>query len=156
MKKIKILNWLLIIFIALGIISIIGILCFLIYDFSYIEVIYSKSELGMTSFYIIIILTLMLLFGLYQVQQSLASFIKNSFFNSKSAKLLKRGGFILILNGILSGLHTLAFLSIFSEKRYFSNLTDDVMMIMIGIGLMAVSEIISKGASIEQENLLII
>ena len=155
MKKIKILNWSLIIFIALGVISIISNIGMMVYDNHYIETIYLKSGFGMTSFYIMNGLTFMLLFGLYQVQQSFSSFIKNSFFNSKSAKLIKKGGFILILNGIISGLHNLSFLDI-DSGRIFSNYMMYAMIILIGIGLMAVSEIISKGERIEQENLLII
>ena len=155
MKKIKILNWSLIIFIALGVISITANFGMMIYDNHYIEMIYSKSGFGMTSFYIMNGLTFMLLFGLYQVQQSFASFVRNSFFNSISAKLIKKGGFILILNGILSGLHSMFFLNKTPES-IIANYMMYAMIIMIGIGLMAVSEIISKGESIEQENLLII
>lgn len=155
MKKIKILNWSLIIFIALGVISIIANFGMMIYDNHFIDMIYSKSGFGMTSFYIINALTLMLLFGLYQVQQSFSSFIKNSFFNSRSAKLIKKGGLLLVANGILSGLHSMFFFNKTPES-IIANYMMYAMIILIGIGLMAVSEIISKGERIEQENLLII
>lgn len=155
MKKIKILNWSLIIFIALGLIGIIGNFGLMLYDNNHFEMIYSNTELGIKSFYIMNGLTLMLLFGLYQVQKSFSSFIKNSFFNSKSAKLLKKGGLLLILNGILSGINNMFFLYKTPES-IIANYMMYAMIIMIGIGLMAVSEIISKGERIEQENLLII
>ena len=155
MKKIKILNSSLIIFIALGVISIITNFGMMIYDYQYIEMIYSKSGFGMISFYIMSGLTFMLLLGLYQVQQSFSSFIRNSFFNSKSAKLLKKGGLLLIANGILSGLNSMFFFYKTPES-IIANYMMNAMIILIGIGLMAISEIISKGESIEQENLLII
>ena len=155
MKKIKILNSSLIIFIALGVISIITNFGMMIYDYQYIEMIYSKSGFGMISFYIMNGLTFMLLLGLYQVQQSFSSFIKNSFFNSRSALYLKKGGFILIINGILSGVNNL-YPSNKSVESLITNYMMYAMIILIGIGLMAVSDIVSKGEIIEQENLLTI
>ena len=154
MKKIKILNWSLIIFIAIGLIAFVTNFVMLLFSQDF-KMIYSSSPLGMISFYITNALSLMLMVGFYQVQQSFSSFIKNSFFNSKGAKLIKKGGFVLILNGILSGLHNLTFLYITPDK-IITNYMMYAMIILIGIGLMAVSEIISRGESIEQENLLII
>lgn len=155
MKKIKILNWSLILFVSLGIISILANFGMLLFNNNYFEKIYSKSEMGMTSFYLINALTFMLLYGLYQVQQSFSSFIKNSFFNSKSAKLLKKGGFILILNGVLSGINNL-FPVNESKEISITNYMMYAMIVLIGIGLIAVADIIDKGKIIEQENLLII
>lgn len=155
MKKIKILNWSLILFIALAIISIVANFGMLLFDYNNFEMIYSKSKLGMISFYIINTLTFMLLYGLYQVQQSFSSFIQNSFFNSKSSEFLKKGGFILILNGLLSGIANL-FPVNESTEISITNYMMYAMIILVGIGLMAVSEIVAKGESIEQENSLII
>jgi hypothetical protein len=155
MKKIKILNWSLIIFITLGVFAIVAAFAQLLFYRETFEVLYLKSTFGISTFYIMNALTLLLLFGLYQVQQSFSFFIKNSFFNSQSAKLLKKGGFLLILNGFLSVFNNLFSLNIATETL-ISNYMMYAMIILIGIGLMAVSDIIFKGEIIEQENLLTI
>jgi hypothetical protein len=155
MKKIKILNWSLIIFIVLGTIGLLGNIAQLLFEKQAFEKIYANKSFGINSAYIMIALTGSLLFGLFQVQQSFSYFIKNSFFNSKSAILLKKGGFILILNGILSGVNNLFFHNK-SVDSLITNYMMYAMIVLIGIGLMAVSDIINKGEIIEQENLLTI
>lgn len=155
MKKIKILNWSLIIFLILGVIGIIGNFVILIFDKTSFETIYTDTQFGINLFYFRNGLTCLLLFGLYQVQQSLSSFIKNSFFNSKSAKFLKKGGSILILFGVLSGINNLFYLNN-TPENIITNYMMYAMIILIGIGLLAVSDIINKGEIIEQENMLTI
>jgi hypothetical protein len=155
MKKIKILNWSLIIFIILGVIGIIGNFVILIFDKPFFETIYKDTRFGINLFYFMNVLTCLLLFGLYQVQQSFSSFIKNSFFNSKNSKFLKKGGSILILFGVLSGINNLFSLHKTPES-IITNYMMYAMIILIGIGLLAVSDIINKGEIIEQENMLTI
>jgi hypothetical protein len=155
MKKIKILNWSLIIFITLAIIGLVANFAQMLFNRQTFEAVCSKTGLGSSYFYTMNALTSLLLFGLYQVQQSFSSFIKNSFFNSRSAKLLQKGGFLLILNGLLSGINNLFSLNK-APEMLIANYMMYTMIILIGIGMMAVSDIISKGEIIEQENLLTI
>lgn len=155
MKKIKLLNWSLIFFISLGLVGLVSNFGQFLFDKETFKLVYSTTRFGINSFYIINALTCLLLFGLYQVQQSFSSFIKNSFFNSRSALYLKKGGFLLIINGILSGVNNL-YPSNKSVESLITNYMMYAMIVLIGIGLMAVSDIVSKGEIIEQENLLTI
>lgn len=152
MKKIKFLNGLLIIFIIL---TTLGITSNLIISIYYKDPFLGQNQDAFYSFYSSIFLSCVLVFGMYQVQQALSSFIKNSYFNSKSAKFLKRGGIILIANGVLSIVYNLGFSSSDLNLKIINYIMYAI-IIMVGIGLMAVSDIISKGEIIEQENFLTI
>lgn len=151
MRKIKILNGSLLIFITLGIVGLVTNFAQMLFSKAAFEAINSKTGLGIFYFLTMDLLTFVFLFGLYQVQQSLKSFIENSFFNFKSAILLKKGGFLLIINGLLSSLNNLFSLNKPLESL-ISNYTMYFMLILIGIGLMAMSDIIARGTLIQEEN----
>ena len=152
MRKIKFLNWTLILFIGL---TTLGILGNIIVSIAYKDTFLRNNEDLIISYYSTSFLSCILVFGLYQVQQAFSSFIKNTYFNSNSARFLKKGGFILIINGLLSVIYNL----VIASKDLNMIITNYIMyatIIMVGIGLMAVSDIVSKGETIEQENFLTI
>jgi hypothetical protein len=89
--------------------------------------------------------------GLWFIHQSFSSFIEKGLFNLKSASYLSTGGHILAFTGIIS----FVFDSIKSQKgieTMIISIVLNILLLIIGFGLIAVSHILKKGTTIKQEN----
>lgn len=157
MKKIKILNVLMIVFLIIGTVGLVANLIFLIVakdlkiDFNY-----SGTTLGYITPYISTLLTSLLIKGIYNIQRALSNCLKHNYFNSKSSAHFQKAGIILVVFGLLC--LTFHFLNYnFDDKELLlMNCVIYILVLLIGISLTAVADIINKGEIIEQENLLTI
>lgn len=148
MIKFKILRWALRLFLLICLIGIASN-SYLTYMFRS-ENLKSQSELQ--HFYISSAMIVLLSTGLYLVHQSFTSFIKRSFFNRKSAVYLSSGGYILAATGLIGFVMDIIRWNALSESSLITNIAANTMLLLIGFGLTAVSDIIKKGENIKREN----
>lgn len=157
MKKIIILNWVLKIFIALLILAV-PINEVLRYNLSNeaITLMYKDSIFGNCSPYVMLIRIAILIFALFNIQKGLQGFIKEDFFNFKSSERFNRSGYLLLLLSVSGIIITLLGLNQSQDVETLSNIIIDLLLLAIGIGLLAFSDVIKKGNTIETENNLTI
>lgn len=157
MKKIIILNWVLKIFIALLILAV-PINEVLRYNLSNeaITLMYKDSIFGNFSPYVMFLRIAILIFALFNIQKGLQGFIKEGFFNFKSSERFNRSGYLLLVLSVSGIIITLLGMNQSQEVETLSNIIIDLLLLAIGIGLLAFSDVIKKGNSIETENNLTI
>jgi hypothetical protein len=157
MKKIIILNWVLKIFIALLILAV-PINEVLRYNLSGEEItlMYRESIFGNFSPYVMLMRIAILIFALFNIQKGLQGFIKEGFFNFKSSERFNRSGYLLLLLSVSGIIITLLGMNQSKDVEILSNIILDLLLLAIGIGLLAFSDIIKKGNIIETENNLTI
>ncbi len=156
MKKIKILYITLFLFMIFGVLGIIGNLLAIFLGEINLREVYAYRNFGILTPFISFLISMVILFGIFNIQKALLGFIRNTYFNTNSAKHLKTGGLILIVSSILAisnGFINGSFVD--KESLILSSIIYCLIMI-IGIAVLAVSDIISKGELIEQENFLTI
>lgn len=157
MKKIIILNWVLKIFIALLILAV-PINEVLRYNLSNeaITLMYKDSIFGNFSPYVMLMRIAILIFALFNIQKGLQGFINEGFFNFKSSERFNRSGYLLLVLSVSGIIITLLGMNQSKDVETLSNIIIDLLLLAIGIGLLAFSDVIKKGNSIETENNLTI
>lgn len=154
MKKIRLLHSAMLVIIILGVLGTVGnLLAILIGDVNLKEV-YKYRNFGLFTPFVSMLITAIIILGVFEIKKALFGFLQNSYFNLKSANHLKRGGMILVFssicavaNGIINGSFVDKELFILSSVIY-------ALLLIIGIAVLAVSDMINKEEVIEQENLL--
>ena len=157
MKKITILNWGLKLSIGLLILAIPITEC-LRYNMSSeaITLIYKDSIFGNFSPYVMLVRIAILILTLFNIQKGLQGFNKEGFFNFKSSERFNRSGYLLLLLSV-SGIIIRLFGMIQSpEDQILSDIIMYLLLLAIGFGLLAFSDVIKKGNIIEKENNLTI
>jgi hypothetical protein len=156
MRKIIILNWVLKIFIRVQIIAI-PIWEYMRYNLTSEQItwMYKDSIFGNFSHYIMLVRVTVLISGIVYIQKGLQAFIREGFFNFKSSKRFKIGGYLLSITSIFSIIVSLLNMKK-SIKGEFSSIIMELLLLAIGIGLLALSDVIKKGNIIETENNLTI
>jgi hypothetical protein len=157
MKKIIILNWVLKIFIVLLILAV-PINEVLRYNLSNeaITLMYKDSIFGNFSPYVMLMRIAILIFALFNIQKGLQGFINEGFFNFKSSERFNRSGYLLLVLSVSGIIITLLGMNQSQDVKTLSNIIMDLLLLAIGIGLLAFSDVIKKGNSIETENNLTI
>jgi hypothetical protein len=157
MKKIIILNWVLKIFIALLILAV-PINEVLRYNLSNeaITLMYKDSIFRNFSPYVMFVRITILIFALFNIQKGLQGFINEGFFNFKSSERFNRSGYLLLVLSVSGIIITLLGMNQSQDVETLSNIIMDLLLLAIGIGLLAFSDVIKKGNSIETENNLTI
>lgn len=148
MIKFKILRWALKLFITL---------CLLIFAGNSYAVYSLQSENLKTPsellhFYIADAMIALLIIGLYLIHQSFTSFMRRSYFNSKSAIYMSSGGYVLAAIGLAGLVIDLTGLNSLPDSGLIMTIIANCMLLLIGFGLTAVSDIIKKGENIKREN----
>jgi hypothetical protein len=157
MKKIIILNWVLKIFIGLLILAIPIDEC-LRYNMSSeaITLMYKDSIFGNFSPYVMLMRIAILIFALFNIQKGLQGFIKEGFFNFKSSERFNRSGYLLLLLSVSGIIITFLGMNQSQGVETLSNIIMYLLLLAIGVGLLAFSDVIKKGNIIETENNLTI
>jgi hypothetical protein len=157
MKKIIVLNWVLKIFIGLLIFAIVVNEC-LRYNMSSeaIALMYKESIFGSFSPYIMLIRIGVLILALFNIQKGLQAFIIEGFFNFKSSEKFNRSGYFLLLLGVSGIIIRLLRMTQTPKDQILSDIIMYSLLLAIGIGLLAFSDVIKKGNIIETENNLTI
>lgn len=156
MTKIKILHAFMILFLMLGVLGIIGnLLAIFMGNFNW-TAIYTDGTFGIVKPIISLVLSIIMLFGVFQIQQALYFTLKCNYFNAKSTQYLKRGGLILMLFSVAGIANDFIIVDFDNNQSLLLSSINYSLILIIGIAVLAVSDIISKGKVIEQENLLTI
>ena len=156
MKKIKILYITMFLFIIFGALGIIGNLLAIFLGEINLREVYAYRNFGILTPFISFLISMVILFGIFNIQKALLGFIRNTYFNTKSTKHLKTGGLILIVSSILAISNGFINGSFVDKESLILSSIIYCLILIIGIAVLAVSDIISKGELIEQENFLTI
>ena len=117
---------------------------------------YKDSVFGNFSPYIMLARIAILIFALFNIQKGLQSFIKEGFFNLKSSQHFKKSGYLLLIISLFGILISLQGIDGAAKGETISDIIIYLLLLSIGIGLLAFSDVIKKGNSIETENNLTI
>lgn len=159
MKKIKLLNYLMIAFLIIGTFGLVANLVLIILvlpNETKTMIDYSETNLGRFTPVATALLIMLLIKGIQNIQRALSCNIKYNYFNSRSAHYLQRAGILLILFSILCIAFDFSNYKLEDTQSFLLNLMNHVLVMSVGIALTAVSDLIKKGEIIEQENLLTI
>lgn len=156
MKKIKILYITMFLFIIFGALGIIGNLLAIFLGKINVRELYAYRNFGILTPFISILISMVILFGVFNIQKALHGFLRNTYFNTKSAKHLKTGGLILVVSSIFAIANGFINGSFVDKESLILSSIIYCLILIIGIAVLAVSDIISKGELIEQENILTI
>lgn len=153
MKKITILNWVLKIFIGILILAIPINEC-LRYNMSNeaLTLKYKDSVFGNYSPYIMLAIIALLIIALLNIQKGLQGFIKDGYFNFRSSERFKISEYLLLMISIIGITISLLGMKQSSETEILSNTVMYLLLIAIGIGLLAFSDVIKKGNVLKTEN----
>ena len=99
----------------------------------------------------------LLLLGLVYIERGLSYCIKKGYFNNRSIFKFKRGGVFLILSGLISLIMSAIMLfsqtnTILVQNLMNQNISKSFLIIVIGLGLVIISDFIKKGNIIQSEN----
>ena len=144
------------VFIILGVLGTVGnLLAILIGDINLQEV-YKYRNFGIFTPFVSMFITAIIIFGVFEIKKALLGFLQNSYFNSKSANHLKSGGIILVFSSICAVANGVTNGAFVDKESFILSSVIYALLLIIGIAVLAVSDIINKGKVIEQENLLTI
>ncbi|RTY85352.1 hypothetical protein EKL97_01695 [Flavobacterium sp. LS1P28] len=121
-----------------------------------ITIMYKESIFGNLSPYIMIVRIAVLILALFNIQKGLQGFIKEGFFNFKGSERFKRSGYLLLLLSVYGIIIRLLGMSQNPKDQILSDIIMYLLLLAIGIGLLAFSDVIKKGNIIETENNLTI
>ncbi|RTY76459.1 hypothetical protein [Flavobacterium sp. LS1R10] len=121
-----------------------------------ITIMYKESIFGNLSPYIMIVRIAVLILALFNIQKGLQGFIKEGFFNYKGSERFKRSGYLLLLLSVYGIIIRLLGMSQKPKDQILSDIIMYLLLLAIGIGLLAFSDVIKKGNIIETENNLTI
>ena len=153
MTKFKIIRWILKFFISLFLL-LIAANTSAIYTILYDS---SVPKATVTLLCTSIPITLMFVIGLYYIHQSCTMFIRRGYFNTKSAQYLSTGGYIMMIKAIISLILIAVFFDAKKDtieliRNLESNVSFNTILIIIGLSLVAISDIIKQGEIIKTEN----
>lgn len=157
MKKIKVLHKVLMV---INIMILIGI----IFGFALFYGIVPQGDMpvhgqkpNQLSFIILNLFSLIQLFGMYQIQKSFNLMININYFNLESVKLMKTGGYILIITSITSQLTAFLLFGdiIINEITPELGLIEFLatfITIVIGVGFLIFADTLSRGNKLKEDN----
>ncbi|MFV8368672.1 hypothetical protein [Flavobacterium sp. LB2R40] len=121
-----------------------------------ITLMYKESIFGNFSPYIMLLQIVILILAILNIQKGLQAFIKEGLFNFKSSERFKRSGYLLLLISVFGIIIRLLNMNHSPEDQILSDIIMYLLLLAIGIGLLAFSDVIKKGNIIETENNLTI
>ena len=148
MKKIKILHGFLVMLILLYVTHFYTTL-FIMPNFVDI---FENKIFGVSQFYLEFGFSILLFLGLIFTQISLFFVIKKGYFNYKSTMLFKRGGILILISGLLNLILGIALFWSNKEDVYINNILRAFPIVLIGFGLIIISDFLKKGNQLKSEN----
>ena len=88
----------------------------------------------------------------FTIQKGLQAFIKEGFFNFKRFERFNRSGYLLLLLSVFEIIISLLGMNQSPKDQILSDIILCLLLLAIGIGLLAFSNVIKKGNIIETEN----
>ena len=121
-----------------------------------ITLMYKASIFGNFSPYIMSVRIAVLILALFNIQKGVQAFVKEGFFNFKSSERFNRSEYLLLLLSVFGIIIRLLGMNQSPKEKILSNIILYLLLLAIGIGLLAFSDVIKKGNIIETENNLTI
>jgi len=160
MKKIKLLYWFIIGLILFYIISFLANLYLTFYPPGFMnfgEEFYHQFIFGRYTHFVGMTISIFSFIALFVIQKGLFATIKNGFFNqSSSGKFKLAGKLFLIFGGLSLFWDTTLLIYSKGEFIFFERLSQDVFILLIGFGLLIITDFINNGNALQQENNLTI
>ncbi len=152
MKRIKLLyRFLILINTSFTFVLLIQLLILVIPDFVYSRE-YGIKILGRFNHLIILVHGLLLLVGLFKVQQGFRAILNLGFYNVSSENRFKKGGRFLILFGVFGAIYNLITASELELDVLVTNFIQYFFVVLVGLGLYILSEFIKNGGILKEEN----
>jgi len=153
MTKFKIIRWALKLFISCQLLNIVTLIC-VAYEIHY-DISIPSVPVRLLCFNAL--LSGLFTVGLYFIHQSCNMFLIRGYFNLKSALYLNRGGYILMAVTLLSLIKTCIYINPTKAlalliNDFGSSVIYDIMFLIVGLSLVALSDIIKEGEIIKTEN----
>ncbi|TRW22861.1 DUF2975 domain-containing protein [Flavobacterium zepuense] len=145
MLKIKLLNALLIVLIAIT----------LLFTITMVVIYISSPTMRATfsdSIYTHIALCIIFFYALLFIKQSLTYFIKHNYFNDKSTLYLQWGGYTLLIFTVMAAVENFLQIESIETEDLFIDAIFLITFFSISIGILAVADIVKNGTQIKQEN----
>ncbi len=104
---------------------------------------------------LLLINVLLLAIGLSFIKQACGMFLRHGYFNTKSAWYLTIGGYILAASALSSLVPNLMHTADVTKERasnFAIEVIYDVTVLLVGFALLAVADIVKKGAALKLEN----
>jgi len=153
MTKFKIIRWALKLFISCQLLNIVTLI-YVAYEIHY-DISIPSVPVRLLCFNAL--LSGLFTVALYFIHQSCNMFLIRGYFNLKSALYLNRGGYILMVVTLLSLIKTCIYINPTKAlalliKDFGSSIIYDLMFFIVGLSLVALSDIIKEGEIIKTEN----
>ena len=160
MKKIKILHWFIIGLIVVYIIHFLTTIYLTLYPPNFMdfgEEFYDKFIFGYYTQFVGLAFSVIIFVSFFFMQKGLRLTIKKGFFNQSSSGKFKVAGKLFLISGVLSLIWDVTLL-IYSkgEIHFVSVIMSDILLLLIGFGLLIIADFITNGNTIQQENELTI
>ncbi|AUC83101.1 DUF2975 domain-containing protein [Lacinutrix sp. Bg11-31] len=156
MKKIKILHWFVITLIVIFIIHFLTNMYLTFYTPGFMnfgDEHYSQFIFGYYTQFVGLTFSILSFVALFFLRKGLGVTIKKGFFNKNSSKKFKIAGKLFLVSGVLSLLWDFTLL-IYSkgEILFVGSIISDILLLLIGFGLLIIADFITNGNTIQQEN----
>lgn len=155
MRKIKLLHWFVMTLIVLNVIHFLTIIYLTFYTPAFLDFgddRYSQFIFGYYTQFVSLIFSVIIFIALFFLRYGLCITIKKGFFNYKSSGKYKVAGFLFVTSGALSLIWDFTILIYSNGKTGFTSISSDVLLLLIGFGLLIISDFISNGNTLQQEN----
>ena len=160
MKKIKILHWFIIALIVIYIIQFLSNIYLTFYTSGFMDFpnkFYDKFIFGYYTQFVGLSFSVITFAALFYLQKGLSIIIKKGFFNENSSSKFKVAGQLFLISGVLSFIWDFTLL-IYSKGEIYviPTIMSDILLLLIGFGLLIIADFIINGNTIQQENELTI
>lgn len=154
MKKIKILNYLVI---AMLLVNIIWLaqqfnLSIKVMNDEALQKTFDRVLFKHYKFFVDFFFTFLFVIGIIFVQKGLYNIMKKGFFNKKSNSLFRKGGLLFIISGLCSFIINIV-VPLFKGQNFFNMfIGNDFYILVIGLSLYLTADLIQDGSLLKQEN----
>ncbi|SFI54723.1 hypothetical protein [Olleya namhaensis] len=159
MKKIRILHWFVVALIVIYFVSFLANIYLAAYtpDFmNFPEEHYQKLIFGYYTQFVGLAISVITFSALFFLEKGLKDTIKNGFFNNNNVIKFKRTGQLFMVSGSLSLIWSITLLIYSNGMTLFSGLSSSALLILVGFGLIILTDFINNGNQLQQENNLTI
>ncbi|WP_054852477.1 hypothetical protein [Olleya sp. ITB9] len=120
------------------------------------EEFYQKFIFGYYTQFVGLAISVVTFIALFFLESGLKGTIKNGFFNHNNVIKFERTGQLFMFSGSLSLIWSIALLIYSNGMTLFSGLSSSALLILVGFGLIILTDFINNGNQLQQENNLTI
>ncbi|AXO80541.1 hypothetical protein DZC78_09145 [Olleya aquimaris] len=120
------------------------------------EEFYQKFIFGYYTQFVGLAISVVTFIALFFLERGLKDTVKKGFFNNNNVIKFKRTGQLFMVSGSLSLIWSITLLIYFNGMTLFSGLSSSMLLILVGFGLIILTDFINNGNQLQQENNLTI